>query len=79
LNCNQFTINVTAAAASPTPVTATAAVAPPAAAYLPLCVVAAQNHKLLLLEGADHTFSNSSSMYELAAAVLPFIVEHGQQ
>jgi hypothetical protein len=38
-----------------------------------------QNHKLVVLEGADHTFSNGSAMYELAAAVLPFISQHVHQ
>lgn len=37
-----------------------------------------QNHKLVVLEGADHTFSSSGAMYELAAAVLPFISSHAQ-
>jgi hypothetical protein len=35
-----------------------------------------QNHKLVILEGADHTFSSGGSMYEQAAAVLPFISQH---
>jgi hypothetical protein len=42
-------------------------------------VLSVQNHKLVVLEGADHTFSSSGAMYELAAAVLPFISTHAQQ
>jgi hypothetical protein len=44
-----------------------------------LSVYCLQNHKLVVLEGADHTFSNGSAMYELAAAVLPFISQHAHQ
>jgi hypothetical protein len=42
-------------------------------------VLSVQNHKLVVLEGADHTFSSSGAMYGLAAAVLPFISTHAQQ
>jgi hypothetical protein len=32
-----------------------------------------QNHKLVVVEGADHTFSNDDAFFKAAAAVLPFI------
>jgi hypothetical protein len=33
-------------------------------------------HELVILEGADHCFTSGAALYELAAAVLPFVSRH---
>ncbi|WIA35809.1 hypothetical protein OEZ86_004196 [Tetradesmus obliquus] len=33
-------------------------------------------HELVILDGADHCFTSGAALYELAAAVLPFVSKH---
>jgi esterase/lipase len=35
-------------------------------------------HELLVLEGADHCFTEAAAMYEVAARVLAFLCAHKQ-
>jgi hypothetical protein len=40
------------------------------------CYVLQAQHELVILEGADHCFTSGAALYELAAAVLPFVSKH---
>lgn len=40
------------------------------------CCALQAPHELVILDGADHCFTSGAALYELAAAVLPFVSKH---